>query len=129
MRYREACRILGVQPNTTPEEARAKYITLAHSAHPDLGGTRDRWDELQDAYRSVLEDLKQPRRCSVCGGAGTITKVLRAPQRCATCNGTGQLSVMWRRPQHCDACDGTGQRVVMRRGRLTTIACDQCQKE
>jgi DnaJ-class molecular chaperone len=93
MRYHDALRVLNLPVGLTLTEDRVRgaYLNRAHAVHPDLGGTRAAWDELQDAYHTVLEDLKKPR--------------------------------------YCGACGGTGQRVVTRRGRLTTIVCDQCNKE
>ena len=71
MRYPDALRVLNLPAGLTlaVDRVRGAYLTRAHAVHPDLGGTRERWDELQDAYRTVLEDLKKPRACPSCGGS------------------------------------------------------------
>lgn len=71
MRYLDALNVLNLPAGLTLAEDRVRgaYLNQAHTVHPDLGGTRAQWDELQDAYRTVLEDLKKPRTCASCGGS------------------------------------------------------------
>lgn len=71
MRYLDALHVLNLPTGLTltVDRVRGAYLNQAHAVHPDLGGTRAQWDELQDAYRTVLEDLKKPRACPSCGGS------------------------------------------------------------
>ena len=70
MRYLDALNVLNLPVMTlTVDRVRSAYLNRAHAVHPDLGGTRAQWDELQEAYRTVLEDLKRERVCDGCGGS------------------------------------------------------------
>jgi hypothetical protein len=45
--------VLGVNPEAPTEVRRALYRQLARRAHPDTGGTREAWDELQRAAQEA----------------------------------------------------------------------------
>jgi hypothetical protein len=45
--------VLGVLPKASAAEIKSAYRERAKKAHPDQGGTREEWDELQEAWRTV----------------------------------------------------------------------------
>lgn len=45
--------VLGVSPEAPPEVRKAAYRALARMYHPDQGGTRQAWDELQRAAKEA----------------------------------------------------------------------------
>jgi len=52
-------RILGVNPKTTPEELKAAYRKLAAIHHPDRGGDKDKFAEIQEAYDLLSDPTKR----------------------------------------------------------------------
>lgn len=46
----DAWRVLGVEPGATPDEIARAYRARAAQVHPDVGGAREDWDELVQAY-------------------------------------------------------------------------------
>ncbi len=53
----------GLEPDASVEEIRHAYRTSAKYDHPDAGGARERWDELQVMLRAAL-DAVAARRAS-----------------------------------------------------------------
>lgn len=51
---------LGVHQDATQDEIRTAFRKKAHEAHPDKGGDRAKWDELQEAYRQATSVVKLP---------------------------------------------------------------------
>ncbi len=51
----EACSILGVAPDATPEQIRAAYTRLMQRAHPDKGGTTGLAAQLNAARDRLLK--------------------------------------------------------------------------
>jgi hypothetical protein len=47
--------ILEIEPNATPEQIKKAFLGLARTAHPDAGGTKERFIALQDAYESMMQ--------------------------------------------------------------------------
>jgi len=47
-------RILNVSPHATDEEIHRAYRKLASTHHPDLGGNKDEFQKIQDAYEQLL---------------------------------------------------------------------------
>lgn len=43
----------------TTEEVKARYKTLAKTLHPDKGGTKEDFQELQNQYEQILESVKR----------------------------------------------------------------------
>lgn len=53
--YRSWWEVLGVDQGVTLDVAREAYLALAKTHHPDKGGDRAKWDELERAYQEVRE--------------------------------------------------------------------------
>jgi hypothetical protein len=47
--------VLGIEPNATSEQIKKAFLKLARKAHPDAGGTKERFISLQDAYESMMQ--------------------------------------------------------------------------
>lgn len=45
--------VLEVSPDATPDEIKAAYRQLLHTAHPDKGGSQEAFAELQKAYKEA----------------------------------------------------------------------------
>lgn len=43
--------VLGVSPDAPDSVVKAAYRVLAKRAHPDMGGSKESWEELQQAYK------------------------------------------------------------------------------
>lgn len=54
MQERDAWRVLDLEPGTDPDEVARAYRRAAAQRHPDTGGDRDGWDELQEAYATLV---------------------------------------------------------------------------
>lgn len=54
-RTREACDVLGVDVDATPEEVRAAYRKRVKDAHPDLGGDETTFKRVRWAYEYLRE--------------------------------------------------------------------------
>lgn len=94
MRFLDALAVLGLAPSATRAQAKDAYRALARECHPDRGGDRARWDQLQAAYRRALEELGRPRLCPACNGLKTITVSRRGrlvAKTCETCHGAGLI--------------------------------------
>ena len=52
---------LGVPKYATESEVRRAYKALALKAHPDKGGDKDRFDEIQKAYDAILAKVPLAR--------------------------------------------------------------------
>lgn len=53
---RDAYEVLGVHPRASIELIEDVYKTLARRKHPDAGGTREQWDELQAAIERIRKE-------------------------------------------------------------------------
>lgn len=51
----EAFRILGLSPDASHEEVRAAYREALREKHPDKGGSREEFHELQEAKDTLQE--------------------------------------------------------------------------
>ncbi len=58
--------LLGVTPNTSPQDVKRAYRKLAQKHHPDNGGDYNTFQELAEAYESILA-----------GTATHVTKIVR----------------------------------------------------
>jgi curved DNA-binding protein CbpA len=58
MRVSQAYSVLGIQRGASLKEATGAYRTLAKHYHPDVGGTPERFREIQKAYVKVRPLLK-----------------------------------------------------------------------
>jgi len=52
-----ACRLLGVEPNATPDEIKKAYREKAKEAHPDHNGTTEEMQKINEAYALLVEDV------------------------------------------------------------------------
>lgn len=54
--------VLGISPNSTKPEIKAKYYELAKKLHPDLhGGNATKFQELNIAYQKIMSgEVKKP---------------------------------------------------------------------
>lgn len=92
MTPRAAYDVLGLAPEASPDEVHAAFRRLARERHPDVGGSKDAFDELRIARDVALADAYS-LPCGECGGRGkvnvsngfhTVTRV------CASCSGRGK---------------------------------------
>lgn len=58
-RQRQWWEVLGVSQHATWDEVKEAYRDKAKLTHPDAGGDRQKWDELQRAYEQAAEALSQ----------------------------------------------------------------------
>lgn len=49
--------LLGVDPEATQNEIKAAYRSKARIAHPDVGGTEQQFQELQEAFIQAKREL------------------------------------------------------------------------
>ena len=56
MSERKAWEVLGIRPGASEELIQAAFRKRAKELHPDVGGTREEWDELQAAYTRLMID-------------------------------------------------------------------------
>ena len=50
---------LGVEPNANPDEIKRAYRRLASQHHPDKGGDKHRFQEIEEAYRTLSDPQKR----------------------------------------------------------------------
>jgi DnaJ-class molecular chaperone len=92
-----ALEILGLPPESTVEEIKARWKALASEHHPDRGGDAAKFSEFRQAYTKALELASKPRRCEVCNGTGKrdhkeAWSFHSIKLRCEVCRGTGKIS-------------------------------------
>jgi hypothetical protein len=51
-----ACRVLGVEPDASPEEVKRAYREAVKEAHPDLGGSREAFKRVRWAYERLTRE-------------------------------------------------------------------------
>ncbi len=51
---------LGVSPDSTADQLKDAFKTLAKTRHPDVGGDREAWDKLQTAYDQAMS-MRTPK--------------------------------------------------------------------
>lgn len=84
---------LGLEPDATEDQIKARWRELASEHHPDRGGDNDKFVEYSIAYKKCLEIARRPKPCPACGGKGEEVKMhgFKAIRtRCRFCNGTGK---------------------------------------
>merc|ERR1740138_1640374 len=59
----DAYRIIGVRKDASRSEVRRAFYKKALLLHPDKGGDKAAFQELQMAYDEVLAELEKPRKC------------------------------------------------------------------
>lgn len=54
--------VLGISPNSTKPEIKARYYELAKKLHPDLhGGNATKFQELNTAYQKIISNQVHPK--------------------------------------------------------------------
>lgn len=50
---------LGLQPDATPQQIRRAYRKAAKTAHPDAGGSPERWAAILEAYETLMDERRR----------------------------------------------------------------------
>ena len=50
---------LGIQRGATPDEIKKAYRKMASAHHPDKGGNKEKFQEIQAAYETLSDDNKR----------------------------------------------------------------------
>jgi WD40 repeat protein len=50
-------KVLGVAPNASEEDVKKAYRSLVRTAHPDKGGSTERFQRIQKSYESILQKI------------------------------------------------------------------------
>lgn len=53
--------ILGISKNSTPEEIKSKYKSLAQQHHPDKGGDSEVFKKIKEAYELLIDPIRKDR--------------------------------------------------------------------
>jgi DnaJ-class molecular chaperone len=88
----KARELLNLSDHPTEEQIKLAYRRLAAIHHPDRGGDRDKFDEINKAYRVTLAEAQKEQPCEICQGTGKTTIVQGfhvTKVRCTLCKGTG----------------------------------------
>lgn len=86
--------LLGVPSDANKDEVKLAYRRACAIHHPDRGGDRNKFDEINKAYRVLIKHVEKGRECETCIGTGKV-----AHQRgfnttyikCTACKGTGTV--------------------------------------
>jgi len=85
--------VLGLERDASLADIKERWRHLIKQAHPDHGGTRERFDELLAAYNLAV-NLAYEAKCPVCNGDGEILdrggSFAAVHTRCKECNGSGK---------------------------------------
>lgn len=60
--------VLDIPSTATQEEIKTAYRRMAMKHHPDRGGSPEKFQRIQEAYKQLLK----PSRCPECDGKGAI---------------------------------------------------------
>ncbi len=94
---------LGLTMEATPEQVRARFLTLAKIHHPDAGGDALAFQALHQAHDQALEFALRPKPCLGC--RGSKVQIIK--------NGFSTFKKM------CPVCKGSGQRPMNTEGPAT----------
>jgi DnaJ-class molecular chaperone len=89
-----ARRTIGVTEDAGKEEVKLAYRRLCSVHHPDRGGDRNKFDEINKAYRLVIKSVERGRECDACLGTGkaNVTRGFNSISiNCTQCKGTGVI--------------------------------------
>lgn len=67
--------VLGLPVTCTKAEVRQRYLTLAQTHHPDMGGDAAKFSEINQSYVEVLKHAPEQRPCERCGGTGMVEHI------------------------------------------------------
>lgn len=67
-----------ITPETTPESLKAQYRELAKTMHPDMGGTKEAFQELQRQYQEALLTLSERPEYGYITESETFRKLMDA---------------------------------------------------
>lgn len=91
----DAAKLLGFdidKKRPTRDEIKLAYRRHCAVHHPDRGGDREKFDQVNKAYRMLIADVDKTRKCELCNGTGKTTVVngfTSLKVKCTLCNGTG----------------------------------------
>lgn len=86
--------VLGLIPDATAEQVKARWRELASTHHPDKGGDAEQFHKYRLAYHAALARAEAPKVCMTCWGKKRIQRV----------HGFNTLMVV------CPDCHGSGYR-------------------
>ena len=50
-------KVLGIAPNASEDDVKKAYRSLVRTAHPDKGGSAERFQRIQKSYESILQKI------------------------------------------------------------------------
>merc|ERR1719327_829975 len=71
--------VLGVPPTASDKELRNAYRKACLRLHPDKGGDKAQFQQLQDAYASILEERAKHRSAQPSEGVSATTSATAKP--------------------------------------------------
>ena len=77
------CSVLGVRRTATPPEVKAAYRAKAREAHPDRGGSAERFAAIQCAYDVLSDDKRRAATSALAVGRRWPRRFRRASTSCA----------------------------------------------
>lgn len=90
--HEEALAALGLDEDARVADVRDNFRMLVWNAHPDHGGTLEKFNALNDAYHEALHWVSHVL-CGACNGAGvqrSINAQMKITEKsCGACNGAG----------------------------------------
>lgn len=85
---------LGLAEDATAEEVKLRWRQLSMQHHPDRGGDKDIFYELNQAYEQAYRLASEPKQCATCKGSGKVVAVSgwsTITVWCMNCGGRGTL--------------------------------------
>lgn len=131
-------RLLGIEPEASPEEVRAAFRRKVRQNHPDTATEELEDADVQDiiaAYRKLIDPDARARHDSDArrreqGVSGRSVKVTHrnrserssVERRCNACGGAGTRTEQGR----CSECQGRGEITVLDRDHARVVRCRHC---
>ena len=54
-------KVLGIAPNASEDDVKKAYRSLVRTAHPDKGGSAERFQRIQKSYELILQKMSKTR--------------------------------------------------------------------